>query len=39
LHLYAAPQTLGYAILARTVRVVESEEGVEIGALFPRQEG
>jgi serine/threonine protein kinase len=35
LHLYAAPQALGYALLAKVARVVESPEGLEIGATFP----
>jgi hypothetical protein len=35
LHLYASPQALGYAILAKVARVLEMGGGVEVGAVFP----
>jgi serine/threonine protein kinase len=35
LHFHQAQAALGYAILARVARVQETDEGVELGALFP----
>jgi hypothetical protein len=37
LHLYAAPQALGYAVLAKVARALETSDGIEIGAEFPGQ--
>ena len=34
LHLYYAPQALGFALLARVVRAKEFEGGYEIGCAF-----
>jgi serine/threonine protein kinase len=35
LHLYASPQALGYAVLAKVARVLELGARVEVGAVFP----
>jgi serine/threonine protein kinase len=35
LHLYASPQALAYAVLAKVARVLETGAGIEIGAMFP----